>query len=141
MKKPIILILIIVFVIIVNNSCFNHDKYLSEVQNKIELLENDKIFSIGTIEGTSYITGGNFIKSLHFKFTLNGVDYHCMQGKTETNCLSPNLSDNNFKTNKPFKKGANFLVLVNVNEPRESLMYIDKHIKDSIDFKNYLKEF
>ncbi|NDP21873.1 MAG: hypothetical protein GZ091_12455 [Paludibacter sp.] len=140
MKKSIILILLIVLVVIINNSYFNQDKYITEVQKKIELLENNKDFLIGTIEGTSYITGGNFISSLHFKITINGIDYHCSQGRTETNCLSPNLSDNNFKTNKPFKEGENFLVLVNMNEPKESLMYLDKPIKNSSDFNNYLKE-
>lgn len=139
MKRSIILIVIVAFVII-NKSCFNQDKYITEVKNKIEQLENKKDFTIGTIEGTSYITGGNFIKSLHFKITINRVDFHCVQGRTETNCLSPNLSDNNFKTNKPFKEGENYLVLVNINEPKESLMYLDKPIKDSSDFKNYLKE-
>ena len=105
-------------------------------------LQNSKL-SIGTITGNSFltVTGSQIFTDFTFEINVDNKAYYCNQGKFNSEILAPEISKRHFTVGIPFKEGEKYLVLVNDNNIKKSVMCLDKPIRDSIDFKRYIKEF
>lgn len=114
------IILTVVFLIILVFGLFNR----KQVREKKQLIIDVGVFSIGTIKSISkggYHSNGG----INFYFKLDRI-------------YSGRISD---WPGKGIKKGDQFLVLYLEKDPRKSILLLDKPVKDSTDFKRYVKEF
>jgi len=103
---------------------------------KRNLLKYEGGFSIGIFESRNYSNGRTY--SISFSYTIDDKDYR--NGDTQCFLDSPKAAD--AFTNKDLaRKKDRFLVLYNKENPKESIIRLDYPIKDSTDFKRYVKEF
>lgn len=103
---------------------------------KRNLLKEEGGLSIGIFESRNYSSGRTY--SISFSYTVDGKDYR--NGDTQCFLDSPKASD--AFTNKDLaRKKDRFLVLYNKESPKESIIRLDYPVKDSADFKRYVKEF
>lgn len=103
--------------------------------SKRNLLFNEGGFAIGTFESRNLSNGRTY--SISFNYTVEKQKYS--GGDTRCYLDSPIASD--AFTNKDLaKKDDAFLVLYKKTNPDISIIRLDYPIKDSIDFRKYIKE-
>ena len=95
------------------------------------LLKGD--YSIGIISSKSYSKP----ESISFLYIVNNVE---MKGGDTKFYMDKNAFVV-FNDKEKSKPGSKFLVIYDVNNPKESIIRLDYPIKDSTDFKRYVKEF
>lgn len=93
-------------------------------------------FAIGNYEGRSM--SNNRTYSIAYTYLvdsneLRGGDGHCYDDSSKAAEV--------FTDPQKTKTGDKFLVLYNKDKPKESIIRLDYPIKDSTDFKRYVKEF
>lgn len=114
------IILFVVFLIILVLGFLNR----RQVRENKKLISDTGFYSIGIIKSIS--KGG----------------YHSNGGINYTFKLDRNYSGRiSDWPSKSLNKGDQFLVLYLKEDPRESILLLDKPIKDSTDFQRYVKEF
>lgn len=133
------------FVILITYSLVTRKDSVKRQEKKVTLLLNMSNFSIGKLSANYYTNaapgGYSYLIDIGFKFNFENEDFLCKQNATETDFLTPDISESHFKANKPFTIGEKYLVLVDSKYPQKSVICLDKPIHDSIDFKRYVKEF
>lgn len=104
--------------------------YFQNWTNKFEkrLLKDGK-FAIGTFTKHIYPLGRSYSNKYEYSFSDDSGNNHSKGD-------SKNLPKGNFR--EEVKEGDQFLVLYNEDG---SDIYFDRPIKDSTDFKRYIKEF
>jgi hypothetical protein len=103
---------------------------------KRNLLKNEGGFAIGIIESRNLSNGRTY--SISFKYTVDRIDYR--NGDTQCFLDSP-ISSDAFTNRNLAKRNDKFLVLYDKGDPRKSIIRLDYPIRDSTDFKRYVKEF
>ncbi len=100
------------------------------------LLNKNGILGIGVFEGRVSSNGRTY--SISFSYVVEGEKLK--NGDTDCPLDSPKAADA-FADKKKAKRLDKFLVLYNEVNPKESIIRLDYPVKDSIDFKLYVKEF
>ena len=103
---------------------------------KRNLLKDEGGLTIGVFESRNYSGGRTY--SISFSYKVDGKDYR----NGDTHCFLDSPKASNAFTNKDLaRKKDRFLVLYNKENPKESIIRLDYPVKDSADFKRYVKEF
>jgi len=107
-------------------------------KNEREYLKFNGAFAIGEFTDRSYYSTNGRVSSVGFEYVVNskkttGADTRCWQD-------SPKASEV-YIDDKKADVGDKFLVLYDLNKPKKSIIRLDYPIKDSSDFKKYVKEF
>lgn len=76
-------------------------------------------------------------KSVSYKYNVENKEF---RGGDPRYYMDPNGSDV-FDDEEKSKPGKRFLVIYDINNPKKSIIRLDYPIKDSADFKQYVKEF
>ncbi len=99
-------------------------------------LNKNGALGIGVFEGRVGSNGRTY--SISFSYVVEGEKLK----NGDTNCPldSPKAADA-FADKKKAKRLDKFLVLYNEVNPKESIIRLDYPVKDSADFKRYVKEF
>lgn len=103
----------------------------SRKKRKDFLLNGD--YSIGVISSKSYSKP----ESVSFLYNVNNVE---IKGGDTKFYLDKNAFEV-FNDKEKSKPGKKFLVIYDANNPKKSIIRLDYPIKDSTDFKRYVKEF
>jgi hypothetical protein len=118
---------------------------IDERKKEVASLVYDSDFSIGKVTANYYSNGGGnvqYLTSFGFQFGYKNILFKCNQGKTETELISPEISDEHFNgLGHPLNVGCKFLVLVNKKDPNKSVLCLDKPMVDSSEYRLYIKEF
>jgi len=107
-------------------------------KNKREELKLNGGFAIGEFTDRSYYSSNGMVNSIGYSFAINskkfrGGDNNCGWDSRE--------ASNAFIDKKKADVGDKFLVLYDLKNPKRSIIRLDYPIKDSSDFKKYVKEF
>jgi len=93
-------------------------------------------FAIGAFESRNMSNSSTY--SISFNYSVNSKEYH----GGDTRCFEDSSEAADAFTNKDkAKPGDKFLVLYNNEKPKKSIIRLDYPIRDSSDFKRYVKEF
>jgi hypothetical protein len=87
--------------------------------------------------GVITLKGRGHSKSVQYEYIVK--DKQLRRGDSHY-YMDPNGSDI-FDDKEKSKEGKKFLVIYDANNPKESIIRLDYPIKDSMDFKLYVKEF
>lgn len=90
-------------------------------------------YSIGVIKSKSYSKP----ESISFLYTVNNAE---MKGG-DTKFYMDKGAFEVFNDKEKSKPESKFLVIYDANNPKKSIIRLDYPIKDSTDFKRYVKEF
>lgn len=131
--NKITLVIIIVFVI--GGIVFVNSGQKKRSNQRVFLNRNGS-FGIGVFEGRVGSNGRTY--SISFSYVVRGETFK--NGDTDCPLDSPK-SAAAFADRKKAKRLDKFLVLYNEECPKESIIRLDYPIKDSTDFKRYVKEF
>jgi hypothetical protein len=132
-EKGLILVVILVMggIIFVKYS----DKKSKNLREELKLKGS---FAIGEFTDRSYYSSNGMVNCIGFSFAIGskkirGVDNKCGWDSQE--------AGNAFIDKKMADVGNKFLVLYDLKNPKKSIIRLDYPIKDSSDFKRYVKEF
>ena len=109
-------------------------KSSNENSTKRENFAEKGNLAVGIIKSKSY--SGN--RSVSYKFYVENNEF---SGGDTRYYMDSNEAYNTFLDNEKSKPGKKFLVIYDENIQKKSIIRLDYPIKDSTDFKRYLKEF
>lgn len=141
--KPIIIKILLVagFIFLVWFVISTDKKNTKNAKIKVDYLMKNGKFSIGKVTGKTYQSTGNggpiSLTSIMYSYMIDEKLY-----KADISSFIPKqISEEarrmwGYETNK----GDEFLVLYKEEDPKYSILCLDKPVKDSTDLKKYIKE-
>ena len=137
-KGKIIIFIVICFIIFLIKLQY-HNTY--KAKNNVMFLFKKGSFSIGEIDGVNYSGGaaGGYMSDILYSYHIKNKKYsHFLNSYTAFEISKE--SKNVFNSIDNSHKGERYLVIFEENNPKNSILCLDRPIKDSLSYKHHITE-
>jgi len=137
-KGKIIIFIVICFFIFLIKLQF-HNTY--KAKDNVMILFKKGSFSIGEIDGVDYSGGatGGYMTDIIYSYDINNKKYSNYLNSFTANEISKE-SKNIYLSFDNSHKGERYLVIFEENNPKNSILCLDRPIKDSLNYMHYITD-